>query len=798
MADANQASTADLRRVSDLSDAASLIAKVKQIKQSRQLIERDWKLNLAFYRGNQWVWVNKFTGRVESLPSTDSGELPRWRVRLTSNQILSGVQAYIAMLTKTKPVITATPDSGSDTDIKAAQLGESLYEHWWRDLDLKAKLQEALLWSALGSAGYWLINWDPQAGKGMKFLLDPQGQPVMNPELAELYREQLQQAEAQMGAQQGTLLQQFEKTVYMGDITVSVFGPHQVIIDPTATSFEDADWAICEHFMSPDEIKGRWNIDVKADAVPTQFENGLPTLTNAAQTSSAKTVKRVYIGYFKPTPALKKGRYVVFIEDPDSVVVDTPWPYPFQTLPLVKFSGPRVPGSTLDEALVTHARPYQKLINAILSKIVEHVYLTIRPQMIAPEGSLRQRITNEPGAVYTYTPISSAGGLVEPKWRDMPTIPPYVFEFLREVQARIDRLFNLQAITRGDVPPNVEAGVAIDLLQEAAVDAVAPVIQGIEESLAKAGDMMAQLAQKFYTEPRLLKVIGPGGAFKVRQFLNADLQGGFSFHAEAGSGLPRTRAGRQARIESLMGMGVIRPDQAWKYLDIADMRGLAALFAADEEQAQREHEMLLRGQPLNPIEQMKAVQMVQAGINPETGQPLGPQDNPMQLVHDAGLKPKIMENLQAHMDAHALWMKSVEFEGLPPQVQQDAYQHFSLTRQMLFSIPMLPEPKAVNTTLQLKGTIDPATAAKVLQHSGVPEADQQELSQPPLLTWETDSLDKPDVEGAGNDPLDTAEQAQALLHNEEQHQMQLTQAAHNVALTQAKIKQANRPPTKAK
>src|SRR5690348_15410129 len=133
----------DLSSVKQLKSADALVEKLQQIKRARQRLDRDWKLNVSFYRGNQWVWFNKFNGRVETLPSTDTGELPRWRVRLTSNQILPGVQAYIAMLTKTKPIITATPNSGSDRDLKAAQMGDALFEHWWVDLHLKAKLQEA-------------------------------------------------------------------------------------------------------------------------------------------------------------------------------------------------------------------------------------------------------------------------------------------------------------------------------------------------------------------------------------------------------------------------------------------------------------------------------------------------------------------------------------------------------------------------------------------------------------------------------------------------------------------------------
>lgn len=780
MADTTQNAAPDLSRLSALKDAISLSAKVKQVKDARVKQERDWKLNLAFYRGQQWIWFNRFTSQVQTLPEPDEGDGPRYRVRLTSNQILPGVQGLLAMMTKTKPVITATPDSGSERDIRAAQMAEQLFEHWWRDLRLKAKLQEALLWSILGSVGYWRVTWDPYAGKSMTYLVDPQGQPILDQTLADIYRDELQQA--------GEDPRQHEKTVYMGDIAVDVIPPDSLFVLDGGGSFEDATAIVCKHPMSPDEVKMRYGVDMKPNAQVDswQIPDGIAGL--GGSNNANKDIVEVYVGYFKPTPLLPNGRYVVFTDDPAKILYDGPWPYPNHEMPFVKFPGPRVPGSTTDEAVTTHARPLQKELNRTISQIVMHKNLTLKPQILAPQGSIQQRITDEAGAVIEFMPI---GGAV-PQWREMPGIPSYVFQHLDGIQQRMDRLFNLQAVTRGDVPPNVEAGVAIDLMQEAAVDQLSPVIQAMEDSLARSGGLMAILAQKFYTEPRMLKIIGPGGTTKVKRFLGSDIDGGFSFYAEAGSGLPRTRAGRQARIEQLVSMQVLRPDQAWKYLDVADLKGVAAIFAADEEQAYREHDKIVKGQPINTIAAQQAMAAVQQGMNPTTGQPLDPQrDNPQEIVTDAGLQPLPFENYQVHLDTHALYMKSVEFESLPPDAQERFTDHYSETLQRMLSLPARPDPQAVRTTLQLKGTIDPNTAAQVLTHSGVPEADPQNLSQPPLDTWVSEDLADTPAQGSGNTHLDEMQQLQGMQHAEEAHQASQAKTAHEMALAQAKSEHDN-------
>lgn len=742
---------------------------MRQIRNGRVKQERDWKLNMAFYRGQQWVWFNRFSGQIQSIPSPDQGDGPRYRVRLTSNQILPGVQGLLAMMTKTKPVISATPDSGSERDIRAAQMAEQLFESWWRDLRLASKLQEALLWSILGSVGYWRITWDPFAGKSMTYLVDPNGQPILDQILADIYRDELTQG--------GENPRDHEKTVYMGDLRVDVIPPDALYILDTG-SFADSKAIVCRHPMSPDEVKMRYGRDMKATARVDAWDIPDGVLGMSSGGGSEMDVVDVYVGYFSPTALLPQGRYVVFTEDPSEILYDGPWPFPTHEMPFVEFVGPRVPGSSTNEAVTTHARPLQKELNRTISQIVMHKNLTLKPQILAPQGSITQRVTDEAGAIIEFMPI---GGAI-PQWREMPSIPAYVFEHLKDIQFRLDRLFNLQAITRGDVPPNVEAGIAIDLLQEAAVDQIAPVIQAMEDSLARAGDLMVRLAQKFYTEPRLMKIIGPGGSTKAKRFMGSDIDGGFSFHAEAGSGLPRTRAGRQARIEQLMGMGVIRPDQAWKHLDVADLKGLAAAFAADEEQAYREHEKLTKGDPLNVPEMQQAVAAIQQGINPDTGEPLQGNEDVRSIIQHHALKPLPFENFQIHLDTHALYMKSVEFESLPQDAQQRFLDHYTETLQYMLSLPARPDPQAVRTTLQLKGTVDPSTAAKILYRGGVPEANAHDLAQPPLETWVTDSVDKPDASGAGNNPLDELEQLQSMQHAEVQHQASQARAAADIAL----------------
>jgi hypothetical protein len=734
------------KSIARLATPADLTKKLESLRRGRQMLENQWKLNLAFYKGRQYTYFNRASRRLESLPVED-GEKPRYLIRLVNNQIVTGSHSLLAKFTKTKPVMSATPGGSGDSDLKAAQMAQALLEYWWTDFAMDDKLEEALLWSIIAGQGYWKITWDPHAGKAMKFLLDPTGKPITDDSLKDLFRSQLTQMK----------IQPQEKTVYMGDIKIEVPSPFDVYIDPAAKIFEDARYAICEHNLDPDEIHARWNVWLEPDKVSATPDASLP-FANASDTAD-NTVKAVHVGYFRPSPALPNGRYVVWVDSPDKILEDGPWPYPFTDLPLIKFPGIRIPGQVYDSSVVEHAIPLQKELNRTISQIVQYKNLTIKPRIWAPAGSLAgTRITDEPGVVNEFNPI----GDHKPEIERMPAMQSYVFDHLTGIRNALREVFGLTEVSEGNLPPNLEAGVAIDLLQEMSTDRLAPTIKLIEMALGRGGQLMLGLAQQYYIEPRMLKIKGSGGSIQVKRFSQADIEGAINIHVESGSALPRTRAGRQARIQWMMENQIIRPDQGYKYLDIADLKGLGAQFQSAEDQALREQDKMTEGNfIINDIEYANALQQLESGQakDQNTGQPITDPNTAEAFMRNAGLQPLPFENYQQHLDTHALWMSSPDFELLPLPIKEAAVDHYTATLQALMNLPKPIEFKPVSPSLQIKATAGPTATADILNKAGVRDITPEIMAEPPLDTWVSDSLDKPNAGGSGNSPQDQATQA---------------------------------------
>ena len=714
--------------------ATSLVKRVDELQRQRDLLERQWKINLAFYKGKQYVFYNRKSRRIESLP-TDEGDKPRYRVRLVSNQISPNTQSLLARLVKSKPQFYATPGQASYEAQKASKVAEDLLEYWWDSLHLMEKREEAMMWSIIAGNGFWKITWDDKSGPGMKVMMNPEGQPIVDPMVKHFFEKNLEEM--------GISADQFEKRIYQGDIRVDVMSPFDVLLDDTAQVFEDCRYAFCLHPMSPDEIKERYGVSLKANAINRYPDEQLPGAFGNLESRTKENVRMVYYGYFLPGPKYPDGRFVVFTKNPSIVLYDAPWPYPFEQLPLVKFPGVRVPGQLWDTSVVENAIPLQKELNRSLSQIVEYKNMTLKPQMLAPIGSLRQRITDEPGAIFEYNPVAGK----TPESIPIPSLPQYVFEHLQDLGVRLKDAFGLNEIMDGKVPPNVEAGIAIDLLQESATDRLAPQIMLMERALERAGNMMLQLAQTYYNEPRTLIISGSGSKPKVERFEDADLIKGVQVKVEAGSGLPRTRAGRQARVMQMLQMGILSPTKAYKYLDMADFKGVQMQFEADEEQAMREHDKLMDGGIINEAEAKKANDALMMQMMQDPGAPIDPQM--LQQTVEAGLMPLSFENKAIHLEAHASYMKSAEFESMPSEVKDIFYKHFELTQQAV-QAESGPQGDAPKVSLQLRGAVGPTVGSKMLNQSGVKGVTPQELLEPPLDTVVIDNKDKPNAgEGSG-------------------------------------------------
>ncbi len=230
-----------------------------------------------------------------------------------------------------------------------------------------------------------------------------------------------------------------------------------------------------------------------------------------------------------------------------------------------------------------------------------------------------------------------------------------------------------------------------------------------------------------------------------------------------------------------------------------------------------------RGQPINPKAMMDAQQQLQSfqqnaeqtmqGMMQQamdqaqqSGQPADPQaiqqfvmqqmqqqfQQLQQAVQDAPWQPLPFENKQQHLESHTDLMKTVEFEGYPPEIQALFYQHLQLTQQALQAEQQGDPALLPKTSITAKATVSAKVMAKILNAQGI-QTDENEVAEPPLETAVLDFVDKPDAEDTGNSHMDDTMKQLEMMQAQDAHELNqakvaqlMSQAQNNQELADAK------------
>ncbi len=642
---------------------------LRQGKSARGGFEPVWYLNMAYYMGRQWVFWNR--GRL------DRPILEPWRVTITDNRIQGIVRTELAKMTKQKPSFQVVPVTAETADMEASRTGEQILDYLWRELRLRTRLMEVLLWSRVCSAGFWKIFWDSGKGQRVTIACDDQGNPVMHAETGAPMRPEDFDGDLPEGL--GT------KTICTGDVSIETVSPFEMYFDPLALVIEDAEWCIQVAVKSPEWVKARFGIDLPAD---TDVASGVAEgkLFAGPTSGGANSGRGVKVSEYwcKPSSKYPNGRRAVWAAG--KMLLDEENPY--RDLPYVMFKGIDVPGRFWPTSIVEQLREPQTELNKIRSQIVDNAQRTGNPALLAAKQANVQ-YEGVPGERIDYD--DTVPNAI-PSYLQPPPMPGYVLQQQERIEQAMQDISGQHEVSSAQVPAGVTAASAINLLQEADDTRLGPAIYDMEETLGIAGTRLLELVAKYWTDERVVMIAGEDQGWTTMTFRGAALKENTHVEVQMGSAFPRSKAAKQAAIQEVLnlalqysgGPGALNPRDLKKVLQDYEAGGLEKLFGdltADDAQVNRENIQLARGEKL--------------AVNP-------------------------FDNHQAHIDGHTEMQKSAMYEQLPPEVQQGIEAHVSEHRVQLLR-SMGPQAPSV-------------TPAESLNYKDTPPDIQRQIEEQAGLT----------------------------------------------------------------
>jgi len=522
----------------------------------RRALEFTWSLNTAFYLGFQHLGFNPHSGELFRDIDNET---------YIVNRIAPFVETRVAKLTRGKPIPSVTPERHDPLTIKAAELNEHLFRHYWKVQDRDAKERtHAILMVLMGSA-FKKVTWNPSVGQFVKEeKSDNQGNAMFNADGS---------AETEK--------------VFLGDIECNIRSPFAILASPGATSIENADWIMDRTFKTLEEIQTdfpKLNIDnvIEHDGGMTIYEKFVnrlqspifsgvagfaPTRRDANEGGILPEHKiALVIEYWKkPCKLYPKGIKATVVGN--QLADFEEWPYEHQLFPFVKTDEKEQPFDFYGVSTITRLIPIQKHYNQARTQVALNGELMANGKWLVPKGSglIDDALTDEQGEVIEYNP-----NLAAPHQAVIAPLPNYIMESQNQDIIDLRDVGGEREATNAPFP-GLTAAVA---LQEAAAQAneiLGPILANIEEGVEREGEMVLSLAHEFFEDPRKIKIVGQNKKLFVT-IDKTDLRNQTDITIQLDSGLGESKASQRQALIDLWDRRVITdPEKFLKAFEIGSL-----------------------------------------------------------------------------------------------------------------------------------------------------------------------------------------------------------------------------------
>jgi hypothetical protein len=324
--------------------------------------------------------------------------------------------------------------------------------------------------------------------------------------------------------------------------------------------------------------KNRWDLVASFPDLKTEIL-ALPRITEGdsiqAQTalgSENEDLVYVFECYHKPTPALPKGRMIMY-SSKKTIYFDGDNLYGL--IPVVPLMPEPIQGLNFGYPKLSDLLPAQEMFDHSMSAIATNQSATAVQSVLCPrEANIAVNQIGGLNFVY-FTPQNATGG-GKPEPLQLTQSAPETFKFSDVLKQNMMELSGLNSAVRGAPPPGVTSGTAIATLTANALEFMSSLSKADQMALEETVYIAMVCYQKFATTERVTSITGKGNQSYVKSFKGSDLVGLKRVRIVTSNPLMNTIGGRSDVAKDLLQSGMVKTPQ--KYFQILDGAPTEVLF----------------------------------------------------------------------------------------------------------------------------------------------------------------------------------------------------------------------------
>lgn len=658
---------------------------------TRWSLERQMFENIAMYNGVQWIEYSETQKRFQRWNA------PSWMPTPVTNLISPRVATMLAGLVRSKPQGRVRPKSNDAEDQQAAKTAEKVIGHIYDVTEEDGLRLDAALISTLTGTVIAEDFFNPNAGRLLQVpRSQPQETPATQPaatcpNCGDVEDPQMTGAPCQVCStpyEDGTkpvLLPDGSPATTMtdvpmldeqgapivdsyreGEIQSRVRPLFNFFWDAKATKLKDARWCGEALYVDLDWIDenfpemGPYVGSEEGVEAMNFYEASLlalvgPSIQGTAHQGGMTFFKNgVVLRKYQEKPSQKypNGLHLIVangvllfrgelpIKDEQQQVVNE---FTYEEFRYDEVPG-RFPGRTPVDDMV----PLQKRYNGISAQRILNRKTLLNPWLLAPKGSGLNpgQINMRPGATVLYNWVGIG---VAPQVVKGEPLPEQVNAEAAECVQRMDQLAqDPAAVAQADTPAGMKNGVALNFAKEAREEVTLPRLQRWGLWIARRDRKRLLLAQQYYREPRLVKLLGAGEDYRVKYLKGADIRGNVDVSVDPGTLIPRSPSMKQQAVIDALDVGLLQPDDPIKRDKLLRILLGDDVFdtdaGPDRRRAEKENATMEDGTPVQTNE---------------------------------------FDDHQVHVLVHQARIKDPSFDYLTPESQQAFIQHTQMHQQAI-------------------------------------------------------------------------------------------------------------------
>ena len=554
----------DIKQSPEEKKAVKLVEKLfEQSKRHREKYDYKWPLYHKMFRGKQW-----------------EEDRPSYRHSEVINLVFQAIQSIIPILTDARPRISYLPQEPSD--LPFSQILNQIIDNDWTRNNWLYQVTEVLYDSHFYGTGFTHTGFDPSALNNLGNIKlescdpfycyrDPHGTDINVKSNYFIYAEpvslqQINRKYPDKGRMVKGDIENFELFDKSDLHKIKFKSPTDNVVAFEGNKKSD---------ISDDKEALLITCYIKDDSFIEEEEQRFNERT--------QTEEKVYIQKLK----YPKGRKIVTASG--ILLEDNENPYDDGEFPYEKLCNYILPREFWGISEVENIESPQKIFNKLYSFALDTLTLMGNPIWIVDtsSGIDTDNLFNRPGLILEKSPGT------EVRREAGVQIGADVFALLDRLKISFDDLHGANDITRGVKPAGVNAGIALQELQDAAQTRIRQKSRNMDSFLQDIGRHYLSRVFQFYSIPRIVRLTSDRNAqqyfkfhveqiddqkvAKVRRFKEADdgrliegeedvyvIQGNFDVKVVTGSSLPFARTEKESRLLNFYDRGIIDAEEVLK------------------------------------------------------------------------------------------------------------------------------------------------------------------------------------------------------------------------------------------